>query len=370
MEHSLSYGNRKKVFFTANSFFALYNFRLNLIKGFLRNGFDVVLCAREDGYEKYFEAHDIQLFVLKETDLKLFQSLFFSFFIIKCIFVSKPDYVFSFTILNNITSGCARIFLNFRFVPNVTGLGRTWSNIFGRSFVKVLYKVFFRLASTVVVQNDRDFAVFSSILKGRAVIVKVNGSGVDLEKFKSGNRQFRSWPIRISMISRLVTAKGYILYLDALTSIKHKYGSSVEVDFVAGYSSDETALESLRRTYPDINFFNFKENIAEYLATVDVSVLPSSYNEGTPRILIESLAAGCAIITSNQAGCIETVSENKNGFLLYSLTTEELYDIVNKYLQLSLSARFEFSENSVFLSREKYDEELIILKYLSFADVN
>ena len=41
-----------------------------------------------------------------------------------------------------------------------------------------------------------------------------------------------------------------------------------------------------------------------------------SYNEGTPRSVLEAMAMGRAIITTDVSGCRETVQEKKNGFLV------------------------------------------------------
>lgn len=343
---------------------------MNLIKQFVEQGYDVILCAEADGYETYFEALGVQILSHKSTRLKIIQCLSFCAYIIVSILKSKPQHVFSFTILNNISAGCARLCHKFNFVPNITGLGRTWSIKVGRVIFRALYRLFFRKASFIVVQNERDEAVFLSIFKSGPRIVKVNGSGVDLDKFKPVDRLFDRKPVRFSMISRLVKDKGYILYLDALSMIKAECGSEIEVDFVAGYGSDKIVLDKLRLAYPTINIFDFKHNIYEYLATVDVSVLPSSYNEGTPRILIESLASGCAVITSDQPGCVETVSEKINGFVLHALTAEELYNTVYRYLNLTLNEKREFSKNSFQLCAQNYDEKMIINKYLYFVNIS
>ena len=41
-----------------------------------------------------------------------------------------------------------------------------------------------------------------------------------------------------------------------------------------------------------------------------------SYKEGTPRVVLEAMAMGRPIITSDAPGCRETVINNLNGFLV------------------------------------------------------
>jgi glycosyltransferase involved in cell wall biosynthesis len=46
-----------------------------------------------------------------------------------------------------------------------------------------------------------------------------------------------------------------------------------------------------------------------------VYVLPS-YREGTPRTVLEAMATGRAVVTTDAPGCRETVLHGENGFLV------------------------------------------------------
>lgn len=52
-----------------------------------------------------------------------------------------------------------------------------------------------------------------------------------------------------------------------------------------------------------------------YIEQASVYVLPS-YHEGTPTTVLENLAMGRAIITTDAPCCRETVVNGKNGFLV------------------------------------------------------
>ena len=51
------------------------------------------------------------------------------------------------------------------------------------------------------------------------------------------------------------------------------------------------------------------------IASCSVYVLPS-YREGTPRTVLEAMAMGRPVITTDAPGCRETVHEGHNGFLI------------------------------------------------------
>ena len=62
-------------------------------------------------------------------------------------------------------------------------------------------------------------------------------------------------------------------------------------------------------------YFGEQEDVRPYLAQSSVFVLPS-YREGTPKVNLEAMACGRAVITTDAPGCRETVRDGENGFLV------------------------------------------------------
>src|SRR5690606_30480633 len=65
----------------------------------------------------------------------------------------------------------------------------------------------------------------------------------------------------------------------------------------------------------DIEYLGEVPDVRKFLAESSVVVLPS-YREGTPRSLLEAMAMGKAIITTDAPGCRETVRDGVNGLLV------------------------------------------------------
>jgi glycosyltransferase involved in cell wall biosynthesis len=82
-------------------------------------------------------------------------------------------------------------------------------------------------------------------------------------------------------------------------------------------------------------------------------VLPS-YREGTPRTVLEAMAMGRAIVTTDAPGCRETVVHWDNGFLVPVQDAEALAQAMRRFidephLQISMGAR------SRQMAEDKYD---------------
>ena len=74
----------------------------------------------------------------------------------------------------------------------------------------------------------------------------------------------------------------------------------------------------------DILLLGFIKNPFKYLAKSDIFVLSSLY-EGLPTVLIEALACGIPIISTDcQTGPKEILDKGKYGFLVETKNTEEL----------------------------------------------
>ena len=64
-----------------------------------------------------------------------------------------------------------------------------------------------------------------------------------------------------------------------------------------------------------VNYWGKLSDVRPAIAASSVYVLPS-YREGTPRTVLEAMAMGRAIITTDAPGCRETVIHGQNGYLV------------------------------------------------------
>ena len=65
----------------------------------------------------------------------------------------------------------------------------------------------------------------------------------------------------------------------------------------------------------DIEYLGKLKDVRPAIESSSVYVLPS-YREGMPRTVLEAMAMGRPIITTDAPGCRETVKEGENGFLV------------------------------------------------------
>ena len=82
----------------------------------------------------------------------------------------------------------------------------------------------------------------------------------------------------------------------------------------------------------NIQWDGYSDNIKKELELCSIYCLPS-YREGLPKSIVEAMAIGRPIITTNAPGCDDCVIENYNGFKIYPGDCESLSLVLLKLLK-------------------------------------
>lgn len=72
--------------------------------------------------------------------------------------------------------------------------------------------------------------------------------------------------------------------------------------------------------------------LSQVMAELDVLVVPSTWYENTPFVILEALEAGVPIIASNLGGMAELIEEGRNGFLFESGNADALAAVLRRCL--------------------------------------
>jgi glycosyltransferase involved in cell wall biosynthesis len=299
---------------------------MDMMKAFLERGHEVVAVgneAEEKWAEKFsslnikYRQADIQRTGTNPLkDLKTLKGLK------KIIKEERPQKIFSYQAKTVIYGGiAAKRYNEIDYYPLIAGVGsvflaKGFKAKLVRAVLKMEYKLALKGAKKVFFQNQDDVQIFlSNRLVKKSQIEMMNGSGVNLEKFCV--QSLPSQPAFLC-ISRLIRDKGVIEYLTASKKVKEDY-PNVRFLLVGPFDTNPSAItkEELDSFVNDgvVEYFGEQEDVVPYLAQCSVYVLPS-YREGTPKTVLEAMASGKAIITTDAPGCRETVIDGENGYLV------------------------------------------------------
>lgn len=246
----------------------------------------------------------------------------------------------------------------------ITGLGYAFvsdgvknrKRAFIKRVVQFLYSISLNRCQRVFFQNPDDEALFRElgILNNSTSSTVVKGSGVNLDHFKPAVLPEK--PVFL-LIARLLIDKGVREYAQAAQQLKTKYPDARFM--LVGYLDENP--ESIKQVELDrwvdegyIDYLGKLNDIRPAMAAASVFVLPTFYREGIPRTILEALAMGRAVITTDAPGCRETVINGKNGFLVQPKSVGELIEAMEALI-LQPSLITSMGNESLQMAKVEFD---------------
>ena len=341
----------------------VYNFRGDLIKEIVGRGYEVIVTGPDDtDVDKITDlgAKFVKI-PMNKTGTNIFGDLKYLYSLFKLFKKEKPDITLGYTVKPVVYGAIAAKLAGVKKINSmVTGGGYTFT---AKTFkakllglvVKILYKIGFSVANNVIFQNTDDLNEFcDKKLVKRKKCHTVNGSGVNTARFLPCE-----YPKTITffMLSRLLKSKGVSEYLEAAKIVKNIYP---DTRFCLLGKYETSMQDALSKDYVEqflsegiVERFEETTDVRPYYAECSVYVLPS-YREGTPRTVLEAMAMGRPIITTDTNGCRETVIESKNGFLVPVGDSDKLADAMIKFIENSELIAI-MGQESINYCVEKFD---------------
>jgi glycosyltransferase involved in cell wall biosynthesis len=115
-------------------------------------------------------------------------------------------------------------------------------------------------------------------------------------------------------VGRLTRQKNYFLLLEALSKLENRNWFYIQV----GEGEDRDALLARAAELgmdSSIRFLGLRNDVARVMQASDVFVLSSAW-EGFPYVIVEALANGMPIVSTNVGGVSDAVLEGQNGYLV------------------------------------------------------
>lgn len=360
----------KKILVLSSQAFSLYQFRMDMMKSFIGKGYQVIAAAPDydENIKKKISEHGIMCkeFYMERTGVNPINDIKGYISLIKLLKEIKPDKIFTYQAKTVIYGALAAKNVGIKEIyALVAGLGsvfRSEKNSFTSHFVKQIlsleYRVALRNSKIVFFQNHDDSKVFMNRrLVDSQKIKYLNGSGVNLQHFQKAKMPEKKIFL---FVGRLIKDKGIIEYLNAARSVKAKH-PGVVFNIIGYYDTNPSAVqpEYVEEFIKDgsVNYLGKKDDVYPWLKECYAFVLPS-YHEGMPKSVLEAMAVGRAVITSDSPGCRETVIDGNNGYLIPVGDSKLLAERMT-YLIENEEVTRQMAERSYELALQKYDVDKV-----------
>ncbi len=357
---------------------SLTSFRGELIREIASRGHQVYALAGEESKptEEFLKEYGVEYvsYPIQRTQLNPFTDLTTLFFLYRFLKKNKIDLVFAYTAKPIIWGGmAARLTGVEHFHAMITGLGRqfiykTQKDSLVSYLIAKLYKLSLSRASSVIFQNEDDRQFFSDRkIVDPDIMHVVNGSGVDLQKYR--HVPLPAGPITFLSIGRLIAEKGFRDYVEAAKLVLAIH-PNVRFQIVGMIEHGNSVISKIELdnwvSSGYIEFLGQKDNAIDVLKNCHFFVLASYLREGVPRTILEALATGRPVITTNTVGCRDAVTNGENGLITKAQNPSSLAEAMLRLIDDPNLAK-QMAANARLTAEEKYDVKKVnnhMLKYM------
>jgi glycosyltransferase involved in cell wall biosynthesis len=169
---------------------------------------------------------------------------------------------------------------------------------------------------TITVSKALENTLFESGIRKEQT--QVIYTGVDKHRFRSMDkdqaRQFLNLEKNaqiVLFVGNLITTKGCVELANAVETLRPRF-PNLQLIFVGGGPCKTTIVEQFgnRCASKEIYFVGkvLPKNLPEWFCAADVFALPS-YQEGVPNVILEAMACGVSIVSTNVGGIPEVLDE-------------------------------------------------------------
>ncbi|MCR9289961.1 MAG: glycosyltransferase [Bacteroidetes bacterium] len=193
------------------------------------------------------------------------------------------------------------------------------------------------------------------------------GSGVNSNYFRPLSNPRNDNKFVFLFIGRLLYDKGVEEYAEASKQVR-QIAKNAECWIVGELSPSNPSAVSKSKFFnwiesKNIRYFGTTKDIRGYIKQADVVVLPS-YREGVPRAILEAMSMEKPIITTDVAGCNDTVEEGENGFIVPPKDSVALARaMIQMYLQSAEELEIMGKKSRQYVL-ERFDDKIITKSYL------
>lgn len=174
-----------------------------------------------------------------------------------------------------------------------------------------------------------------------------------------------------------IDRENHILYIGRFDENKRpewvvEAHSNIQTDFelhlVGSGKTEEYVKRRARRTNGDVTFHGrvSRNRVIELMENSAIVVLPSKY-DNSPNVVLEGMAAGCAVLASNSSGAAYMIDHTENGLLFDKHSSDDLIEKLD-YLISNQELRRRLGQNAQRYAFDHHNMERIAEQYLQISE--
>lgn len=302
----------QKIYFVVNDLRYFLSHRLHILEAAKKAGAQVAIIAPRSELDSDTFPYPRIFWSLRPRGKNPFLEMWSIWQLAKIYRREKPDILHHFTIkpvlYGSLVAGlCGRNIV----VNSISGLGsvfgvllrkKSWISQIPLRFVSMCLRAG---AWSFIFQCEEDRRAFAKagFLKKAKQVLLLPGTGIALDRFPKREALDRS-PLNVLFVGRMLVRKGVKIFMELAEQCslgKLPLRFTIIGPVFRGSRKECVSENELQewQSHGYGEYLGYREDLSPFLYDADVLVLPSTYEEGLPRIVLEAAAAGVAVITSD-----------------------------------------------------------------------
>jgi len=224
-------------------------------------------------------------------------------------------------------------------------------------------------AQGVIVLGESLKYLFSDFFKDTKIFVVPNGANFEI--MVNNRRSSTKAKLKLLYLSNIQLSKGIVEVLNAMLYLKKKYVNlKCEIDVVGNWLDEKTKSNCIRivkvNKLPVVfHPLAMGRTKWKFFLNADLFIFPPRDPEGHPWVIVEAMAAGLPIISTDQGAIRESVIDGVNGFIVEQQNPKQIAEKI-KILIENPGIRNSMGQTSRQLYLKNFTEEKMV-EHLSYA---
>ncbi|HKR06206.1 MAG TPA: glycosyltransferase family 4 protein [Bacteroidia bacterium] len=237
---------------------------------------------------------------------------------------------------------------------------KNWMENKASFFTKWYVKRILKSTQGIIVLGNNLKYLFEEYYPAGKIFVVPNGANYKIPVSEKTTGQ----PVKIIYLGNLQAGKGIEDVLEAMVILKDQFKKTVELTIIGGWRNENTkarCLSLVEQNKLPVIFYppEIAKEKFKHLAASDIFVFTPRDPEGHPWVIVEAMAAGLPIISTDRGAITESVIHGQNGFIVQSNHPEQIAGKLNELIE-NPDTRNKMATESRRLYLENFTEEKMV----------
>jgi glycosyltransferase involved in cell wall biosynthesis len=215
----------------------------------------------------------------------------------------------------------------------------------------------------MIVLGNKLRYLFEEYYSKERIFVVPNGANFKVENKKRVTTE----TINLLYLANLQSSKGIEDVIEAVVVLKNKYKQNFIFTVVGAWRKEETrekCLALVEQNNIPVQFHppQIKEAKFKLLSEADIFIFTPREPEGHPWVIVEAMAFGLPIISTDQGAITESVHDNVNGFIVEPKCPEQIAEKLN-LLIANIELRKKMGEESRRIYEQDFTETKMVERF-------